>query len=185
MTRATSNRHLVAILCDIADGNSSAMRGLYEATASDLYALCFAVVRNREAAQDVLQEVYTKVWNRAEGFDPEAGSPIIWLRSIARNSAIDRVRAQGRRPTVSDISLDSIADDAELPDERLIREEGTEHLIRQVDQLSDPEQTFIRNAYLRGLTYSQVAAEAGVPLGTVKTRIRRGLKVLRAQVKRD
>ncbi|WP_168157348.1 RNA polymerase sigma factor [Erythrobacter sp. QSSC1-22B] len=175
----------MAALTGIADRDSEAMRRLYEATASELYAICFAVVRNREATEDVLQEVYTKVWNRAAGYDPEKGSPMVWLSFIARNSAIDRVRARGRRPTVNDYPLVLVADEAALTDERLIREEEAENLRREIDALSDPEQSYIRSAYLRGLTYSQVADEAGVPLGTVKTRIRRGLMALRAQVTRD
>lgn len=128
----------------VADGDGDAMRRLYEATASELYTICFALVRNREATEDVLHEVYTKVWNCAAGYDPEKGSPAIWLSLIARNSAIDRICARG-----------------------------------------DRKQTYIRHAHLRRLTYSQVAEETGVPLGTAKTRIRRGLTALRARVMRD
>lgn len=185
MARASGKCNLVAALAGIADRDGEAMRQLYEATASELFAICFAVVRNREATEDVLQEVYTKIWNRAAGYDPEKGAPMAWLSFIARNSAIDRLRARGRRPMVNDYPLVLVADDADLTDERLIREEEAENLWREIDELSDPEQTYIRSAYLRGLTYAQVAEEAGVPLGTVKTRIRRGLMALRAQVTRD
>ncbi len=185
MARAFGNCNLVEAINAIAEGDGEAMRRLYEATASELYAICFAVVRNREVAEDLLQEAYTKVWNRAAGYDPEKGSPMVWLSFIARNSAIDRVRARSRRPVVCDHPLVMIADDADLSDERMIREEEADSLWREIDGLADPEQTYIRNAYLHGLTYSQVAEKAGVPLGTVKTRIRRGLTALRVTVRRD
>lgn len=144
MARELNNCDLAEALNGIAGGDGEALRRLYEATANELYAICLAEVQNREVAEDVLHEVYIKVWNRAAECDPNKGSPMVWLSFIARKSTIDCASARG-----------------------------------------DPDQTYLRSAYLRGLTYFQVAEEADVPLGIVKTRIRRELTLLRAQMPRD
>ncbi|NTZ42404.1 sigma-70 family RNA polymerase sigma factor [Altererythrobacter sp. SALINAS58] len=162
-------------LSAVASGDIAGLRRLYEATARELYNICFRVVQNREAAEDVLQDVYIKVWNRAAGFDPAKGSAMAWLSMVARNSAIDWYRAQNRRTTVSDDALQFIADDGEAADDRLVREQEADRITALVDDLEDPTRSYIREAFLRGMTYSEIAEQSNVPLGTVKSRIRRGL----------
>lgn len=185
MTKTKNNLDLCNDLVAVGEGDRDAMHRLYEATGGKLYSICFKVLRNRPAAEDVLQEVYIKIWNRAAGFDPDKGSAMAWLGLIARNSAIDRVRARARRKTTGDDALWTIADDSEQADDRIMRESEEAMLSAHVDHLQEPDQTYIREAYFTGMTYSQVAEKTGVPLGTVKTRIRRGLAALRQRVHRD
>ena len=176
---------LIADLTAIAAGDRAAMHRLYTATVPLLYGICLKVVRNREGAEDVLQEVYIKVWNRAAGFDPDKGSPMAWLSLIARNAAIDRVRARARRKSAGDGALATVEDDGELAETRLVRESEAEMLSGHLTDLDEPERSYIYDAYMGGLSYSQVAEKTGVPLGTVKTRIRRGLAKLRMNVPRE
>jgi RNA polymerase sigma-70 factor (ECF subfamily) len=108
-----------------------------------------------------------------------------WLTRIARNSAIDWIRAQKRRPTTGDDKLLFVADQSETAEEMLIRVEQSENARQQIDDLASADADLIRSAYLRGMTYSEVANETGLPLGTVKTRIRRGLRIMRERMTHD
>lgn len=179
------NSELPQILHAMAEGDKEAMHRLYVRTSRELYSLCFSFIQNREASEDVLHEVYLKVWNRAASYDRTKGTPMAWLTRIARNSAIDWIRAQKRRPTTGDDKLIFVADQSETAEEMLIRKEQSEQARQQVEDLASADADLIRSAYLRGMTYSEVAHETGLPLGTVKTRIRRGLRIMRERMTHD
>lgn len=183
-----SDRHnieLLQILLAMAEGEKAAMHRLYVLTSGELYSLCFSFIQNREASEDVLHEVYLKVWNRAASYDQAKGAPMAWLSRIARNSAVDWIRAHKRRPTSGDEALIFIADESETAEEMLIREEQADNVRRQVENLASADANLIRSAYLRGMTYSEVAKESNLPLGTVKTRIRKGLRIMRERMIHD
>ncbi len=161
------------------------MHRLYVRTSDELYSLCFSFIQNREASEDVVHEVYLKAWNRAVSYDPTKGTPMAWLTRIARNSAIDWLRAQKRRPTSGDNELIFVVDQSETAEEMLIRAEQSDNIRQQVENLASADANLIRSAYLRGMTYSEVADATGLPLGTVKTRIRRGLRIMRERMIHD
>jgi RNA polymerase sigma-70 factor (ECF subfamily) len=179
------NSELIQILLAMAEGEKSAMHQLYVRTSRELYSLCFSFIQNREASEDVVHEVYLKAWNRAASYDHTKGTPMGWLTRIARNSAVDWIRAQKRRPTTGDEELIFVADESETAEEMLIRVERSEIVRQQVEHLASADANLIRSAYLRGMTYSEVANETGLPLGTVKTRIRRGLRIMRERMTHD
>lgn len=185
MARDTQNSELFHILLAMAEGEKAAMHRLYVRTSRELYSLCFSFIQNREASEDVVHEVYLKAWNRAASYDPTKGTPMAWLTRIARNSAIDWIRAQKRRPTTGDDELIFVADQSETAEEMLIRVEQSDIVRQQVENLASADANLIRNAYLRGMTYFEVANETGLPLGTVKTRIRRGLRIMRERMTHD
>lgn len=185
MANDTQNSELLHILLAMAEGEKTAMHRLYVRTSRELYSLCFSFIQNREATEDVVHEVYLKVWNRAASYDQTKGTPMAWLTRIARNSAIDWIRAQRRRPTTGDDELIFVADQSETAEEMLIRIEQSDIVRQQVADLASADAELIRRAYLRGMTYSEVANETGVPLGTVKTRIRRGLRIMRERMTYD
>lgn len=182
MASDTHNSELLQILLAMAKGEKAAMQRLYVRTSGELYSLCFSFIQNREASEDVLHEVYLKAWNRAASYDQTKGAPMAWLTRIARNSAIDWIRAQKRRPTSGEDELIFVADESETAEEMLIRVEQADNVRQQVENLVSADAHLIRSAYLRGMTYSEVARETGLPLGTVKTRIRRGLRIMRERM---
>lgn len=185
MASDTRNSELLEILRALAEGDKTAMHRLYVQTSRELYSLCFALIQNREASEDVVHEVYLKVWNRAASFDAARGTPMAWLTRIARNCAFDWIRAQKRRPTHGDGELAFIADQNGTVEDMLVRKEQECDARQQVEKLAAAEADLIRSVYLRGMTYSEVAQMSGLPLGTVKTRIRRGLRTMRERMIHD
>ena len=179
------NAELTQILSAMAKGDRDAMHRLYVRTSRELYSLCFSFIQNREASEDVVHEIYLKAWNRASTYDHTKGAPMAWLTRIARNSAIDWIRAHKRRPMSGDDELIFIADESETAQDMLICVEQSDNVRQQVENLADADANLIRSAYLRGMTYSEVAKETGLPLGTVKTRIRRGLRIMRERMIHD
>ena len=146
----------------IALGNREAFTDLYSATSPKLFGVCLRILNNRAEAEDALQEVYIKIWRDASKFAPSDFSPMSWLIAIARNHAIDRIRAS--KPVAVDI--DEMAD---LSDEAANPEKGA---------------IAIRGAYLEGYSYQELAEQQNIPLNTVRTWLRRGLLKLKECLER-
>lgn len=163
-----------------AAGDRAALRQVFDRTSAKLMGICLRILKDRDEAEDVLQEVYVSIWSRAASFDPAKASPVTWLATIARNRAIDRLRARRSRGETAPVEevLD-LAD--ERPDGFALaaeRQEG-ERIHHCLSTLEGRAQEMIRTAFFDGLSYSDLAARAGVPLGTMKSWIRRGLQRLR------
>ena len=127
----------------------------------------------------MLQEVYVTVWQKAAQFDPARASPITWMATMARNRAIDRLRAGGRRITTSIEAIADPADDAPDALDRLLKAEGEHGIATCIEELSIGDAVLVRTAFFEQATYAELAARADLPLGTVKSRIRRALIKLR------
>jgi RNA polymerase sigma factor (sigma-70 family) len=155
-----------------------ALRRVYDATAGRLLTLCSHVTGSREAAEDVLQEVYIKVWIRAAGYDPERAAPMAWLAAIARNSAIDAYRARARSKTDYPSTLSEVVDGSKPVDEQLIEEQEYSRAISLIDDLESNQRDHVRDVYFKGMTYSELSDQLGVPQGTIKTRVHRALNLL-------
>ncbi len=162
----------------------TAFRDFFEATSGQLTAHIFGIVKNRPAAEDVLQEVYIKVLNRAKAFDPDRGKAWPWLIMMARHTAIDWVRARGRRNNLDGEKFLIAMEETEgepLDDALATQVEGN----RAMEQVSDYDiacTNCIHAAFYEGLTYSEIAEREGLPLGTVKSRIRRGIRHLKSKM---
>ena len=174
-----ARERLVEALHRVGQGDRAALSDVYSATSAKLFGVCLRILPTREEAEDVLQEAYLTVWRKAAAFDPSRASPITWLVTLTRNRALDRLRS--RRPIASEpIDLaENVADEA-LPADSLIetRQEAA-RLAACLRELPSPDHTLIRAAFLQGSSYSELAARAALPLGTVKSRIRRALLKLR------
>jgi RNA polymerase sigma-70 factor (ECF subfamily) len=185
----------------VAAGSEDALVLLYDQYAGAVYATARRLTSDRGLAEDVVQETFLALWNRAEQFDPTMGSLPAWLLTIARNRTIDRLRALGRRPptmAVSDVALPDEGDTATL--ERLLSGgsvvgagrpvmgpaailEGVElrsSLASALAELPDTERTVLVLAYRDELSQSEIAERLGWPIGTVKTRTRRALLRMRS-----
>ena len=170
---------LVSALTLAASGDASGLRLVYQLTSAKLFGICLRICGDRQAAEDILQDVYVKVWRRADAFDAERASPISWLAMIAHNAAIDWRRAQYRHGAWDDHGLRGIADEAPLADVMAERDEDRRRLVVCLDRLDTSQSSPIRRAFLEGVTYQQLSDETGMPLGTIKSRIRRGMQNLK------
>ena len=171
---------LDALLLDVAAGSRNAFESLYRATSSRLFAICLRVLPDRGEAEDVLQEVFSTIWHKAHQFDPDRASPIAWLAMIARNKAIDRLRAQPTRGAMAPIEFaDDIADTSATPLQTATTADDRARLEACMEQLEPRRRGLIRAAFFDGSTYEELAERIASPLGSVKSWIRRGLLQLR------
>ncbi len=171
---------LSAALADVGRGDRSALRLVYDRTSAKLFGICLRICGDREAAEDVLQDIYLKIWRRAGRFDPSRASPITWLATIARNTAIDWRRASNAPAMLGDDALAVVADDRVGADVMAEDAETRARIFTCIDTLEEKRATAIRAAFFDGLSYPQLADRMAVPLGTMKSWIRRGLIELKA-----
>jgi RNA polymerase sigma factor (sigma-70 family) len=169
---------LAQLMALIAAGDQAALRLLYERAAPKLLGILLRILKDRSAAEDALQDVFVRIWQRAGSYDPAAGAPLSWLIAIARNRAIDAVRQeQARRMTPQDEEdwLERIAD-AQDGEADLARRNALRHCL---GTLEATQRQCIVLAYCDGLSREELAARYDRPVNTIKTWLRRGLLVLR------
>src|SRR4029078_3359325 len=177
---ATRNQ-LAAALVRVAGGDRAALRLVYQHTSANLFGVCLRILKDRGEAEDVLQEVFLTVWRKAASFDPGRASPITWMVAIARNRAIDRLRASAVSRRMEPIeSADAVSDPAPAAVERVEMAQQHQRPSLCLAELEARHASAIRAAFLDGTTYEELAASMSVPLGTMKSWIRRGLLKLRA-----
>ncbi len=176
----TTRQGLISALEAVGRGDRTALSLVYQQTSAKLFGVCLRILRDRSEAEDVLQDVYLKVWQRAGAFDASRGtSPMTWLIALARNRAIDRLRASKAHLNRPMEEAAEAIDPAPLAADRLLELEDGRRLLDCLDGLEPAHAAYIRAAYFDGLTYADLAERAGAPLGTMKSWIRRGLGRLR------
>lgn len=177
------SQDLDALLHATSTGDLQAFETLYGRTSAKLYGICLRLLGNEAEAQEVLQDTYVRVWQRSATFDRSKSSPITWLAVVARNNSIDRLRQ--RRPFEEGVeTAESIADQSPSAIEAIEVKQEAERLARCLEELEQHAQDAIRSAFLDGTTYPVLAHRLGVPLGTMKSWIRRGLHQLRGCLER-
>lgn len=191
------------LVASLARGDTTALAELYDRHSDAIYRAAFRRLGDRSLAEEVLQDTYLALWNRAELYDPAAGSLIAWLSTIARNRAVDRLRALGRRPAAIPLSaVVPVEDGDDRTMERALRsgellgvgtsprdpedaaedQELRNEVRDAIAGIPEPERQVLQLAYYEELTQTEIAARLGWPLGTVKTRTRRALLRLRASL---
>lgn len=181
---AAASDALAPLMPQIAAGDRAALKRLYEATSAKLFGVCLRILSDREEAEDVLQEVYVTVWRRADRFDQARASVITWVSTIARNRAIDRLRARGPLAKADAIEDMEIADDAPGAEALLAAAGDASRLHGCLGELDRRTEAAIRTAFFEGVTYEALARRMDAPLGTVKSWIRRGLARLKGCLER-
>ena len=172
---------LRAAMARLADGDSAALEEIYAATRVKLFGICLRILGDTKEAEDALQDVYINLWQRADRYDPSRASPIAWLATFARNRAIDRLRTgKVRGGSVGIEEAAPLADETPLADMLLVDAEQSAQIHKCLGALDERTQGHIRSAFFDGFTYAELAERADVPLGTMKSWIRRGLQRLRA-----
>jgi RNA polymerase sigma-70 factor, ECF subfamily len=196
-----------ALVRAVASGSHDALAALYDRHADAVFASASRLTSDRGMAEDVVQETFLALWDRAETFDPSIGSLPAWLHTIARNRTVDRLRAAGRRPSIVSLSaaaasgtaygaMDEVDADAlervlaggalvagaappPSPERELSLRELRNALQSALTEMPEAERIVIVMAYAEDLSQSEIAARLGWPLGTVKTRTRRALRRMR------
>ena len=165
----------------IAARDQSGLTALYDESSPIVYGLAYRVLSSAEDAEEVTIDVYNQVWRTAESYQEGRGSVLSWLATMARTRAIDRLRSRsvvGR----SDEPLSAVLEHAEAGvnvEDTIVQRLDSRRISAALDSLPEEQQRALRLAYFTGMTHSEIAAHLGVPIGTVKTRIRLGLMRLR------
>jgi RNA polymerase sigma-70 factor (ECF subfamily) len=189
----------------VAAGSEDALAALYDRHVGGVHAVALRLTNDRQLAEEVVQETFLALWNRAELFDPAIASLATWLRTIARNRTVDRLRAAGRRPAVvplpghgedgdPDAGFDRVGVDAVVlggaapgqgPEAAAESADVRAAVAAALAVMPEDERIVIVLAYREGLTQTEIAERLDWPLGTVKTRTRRALAHLRDALEAD
>jgi RNA polymerase sigma-70 factor (ECF subfamily) len=168
---------LTDLLVAVAKGDRNALRAIYARQSTRLFGIAMAILRDRNAAADVLQDSFLKLWQRADQFDP-ARNPQAWIDAIVRYGALDVARARGRETLTDDPTLGDGPVEFDVVD-AIGRAEENARLRGCLEKLDERTRHSIALAFVRGMSHAEVAHEMNMPLGTVKSIIRRGLLNLR------
>ncbi len=170
----------VRLAARVADGDRGAFLALYDLTSPKVYGLALKMMVDPMAAEEVVQEAFLKVWTRAETFRPGRGSFMGWLLTITRHVALDRLRRAARKPQLVEPPDPETGWEPMLGDSVSRTDEARwKSLYFAVQSLPDEQRAAITCAYYHGMSHSQISQYLGVPLGTVKTRLRLGMEKLR------
>jgi RNA polymerase sigma-70 factor, ECF subfamily len=170
-----AQQRLAELLARTALGDRQAFAALYEATHSKLFGVSLRIVRERQLAEEVLQDSFVSIWNHASGYAPAKSAPTTWMAAIVRNRSLDVVRRSREEADVDDVLTAGLVDESAAP-ARDAQERAEAHTLREcLGELDSEQRQSIALAFYHGLTHSELASHLRRPLGTVKTHIRRGL----------
>ena len=166
-------------------GDAQAFQELYDAHADVIYSVAMGLLHDEAEAKDVMQEVFLKIWNASEMYDPVLGKVVAWLIIITRHRCLDRIRSGKRRAAAhltSAVEMTAHAVSAMDSGELLLRKEAAEAVQTALATLPNEQREAIHFSFLMGLSHEEIAAKLNAPLGTVKARIRRGLARMKEQL---
>lgn len=188
------SRDLAHLLSRSALGDRAAFKVLYDQTSGHLFAVLLRIQRDRNLAEDLLQEVYVSAWKAAANFDALRAQPLTWLTHIARNKAIDSLRRAKTQPRLESVhhadddgrpdAAQGLVDDAPGPAALLERASDARQLGRCMQGLSAQQRQSVALAFFDGLSHAEVAEQLRQPLGTVKSWVRRALATLKSCLER-
>jgi RNA polymerase sigma-70 factor (ECF subfamily) len=172
------------LLARVAKKDAEAFAEFYDRTSAVLFSVAKSILIDATLAEDVLQEVYLQIWDKAHIFDPALGKPISWAIALTRNKALDRLRSSKRRESAMQEFAEALEDQASESSLANVELKESADIVKQaMSRLSEKQRQAIELALLRGLAHSEVAEAMHEPLGTVKAWIRRGIIEIREQLK--
>ena len=184
MKTESPDSQLVLLLDRVALSDEKALRELYELTSSKLYGVAVRVVSNREWAEDVLQEAFITVWRIAGDYKATLSPPMAWLALVVRSRGLDFLRRRSslradHMQELDDVISDTVAGDSPNPMDTAQASEQALALHQCLSQLDNKQREVVSLAYMRDMSHGELSEQLKLPLGTVKTWIRRGLEQLR------
>ncbi len=191
MTSTISEDHIqkdILLIEKISEQDHSAFSELYDRHSTLLYSVILRILKEKQEAEDALQEVFVNIWDRAELYDDRLGNPVAWLCRVARNKAVDRVRSKNFRTRTQESNIENYhdlfaADINDTPDRRAMLSSQQEDIFIALTSLPSEQKELVEFAYFRGYTQSELAEYFNIPLGTVKTRIRSAMTALRQKLR--
>lgn len=165
---------ITKLIVRVAMKDRKAFDFLYERTSAKLFGVCLRILKDRGEAEEALQEVFVRIWTKADRFAASDLSPISWLVAVARNHSIDRIRARRVAPTDLDDAID-VADGRPSPEAEAVAGDERQRLHLCLDELEENRADAVRGAYLSGDSYAELAERHAVPLNTMRTWLRRSL----------
>lgn len=174
----TENTDDQKLLGNIANGCRKSFASFYEKNANLVFGVLMRILRDRIEAEEIMQEVFVRVWTKASRFDPALASERTWLIALTRNAAIDRLRSGKRRPPTEEIDPETVSD-APTPENAAWNSQIASGLDHCLSQLDPSKASYVRLAYLEGWSYEELARASGTPVNTMKTWLRRSLLRLR------
>ena len=170
-------------------GDQSALSTLYQRTVAHVFGIARCMLRSKEDAEEVVCDVYTCAWQRATGYDPSRGSVIAWLTVMARNRAIDRLRQRREVLSLDDARQEGLAaslcGEGSTPEQILDQFQSGSAVHRALQSLTPQRRHLVALAFFQGLTHQEIADAVGMPLGTVKSHVRRALNELQSELRID
>lgn len=162
--------------------DEKAFETLYDLYSKLIYSSILSVVKKQDEAEDILQEIFLQIWEKASTFESTKGNVYAWIITLARNRTIDRIRSKDfrkQRQEVHDIEIDTMLNPTEQnPLDSLVAGERAEIVKSALQQIPSEQREVIQIAYYGGNSQSEIASKLNLPLGTVKTRMRQGMKKL-------
>jgi RNA polymerase sigma-70 factor (ECF subfamily) len=171
------------LMLKVAQGDRGAFRLLYDRFSTPLYSLALRMLANEAEAQDMLQEVFLSIWNKAPAFRPERGTAFAWVVTQLRHRTIDRLRSRRRRGELTETyaaELEPSGADAPSSADSMEADERAREVRSALEQLGEEQRQVLRLAFFEGLTQSEIAEKLEEPLGTIKARASRGMARLRS-----
>lgn len=174
------------LLAQVAEGDRAAFRELYARYSPPLFALAIRMVGDVEAAEELLQDAFVKLWRNAPDYDARKSRPFTWAVMLVRRTCIDHLRKRGRSPAIVELAAangaEAAASAAESPRQAAAAHEDADRVRRALAALPDAQRGALELVLFSGLSHSEIALRLGEPVGTVKSWIRRGLLELRANL---
>jgi RNA polymerase sigma-70 factor (ECF subfamily) len=170
----------------VAAGDEDAIAELYDRFSPLVYKVAWQFHPVQAEAEDAVQEIFIRLWQTADRFDPRRAKLVTWVMLIARRHLIDRLRRSSVRPSATSFEGDlPDTDQSTAPGQKPLAEEASARLLERIAELPELQRTVIERAYLQGYTLREVSEQLGTPLGTVKSALSRGLARLRERIAAD
>ena len=183
--RGSGGEDLETLLVAVAQQDESAFTTFYDATVGRAYGLAFRITQRHEFAEEVVCDVYLQVWRQAGRFDSNRGDAQAWLMLMCRSRALDLLRRESHMSQSEPLTETHHAEQTFHPQDLYTEREQNKALSEALESLDDDQRQLLALAFFRGYSHNELASFTGLPLGTVKTRLRRAMAILKDRLSRD
>lgn len=180
----STSKDIENLISQVALGNRDAFKSLYHATSAKLFGVCLRVLNDRASAEDALQEIYVKIWQKSKSFAANNYSPMSWLVVVARNHCIDIIRARKPQSVDIDDAIDISDETTKTPEQEAINTSEGRRIDVCLGELDADKAKAVQSAYVEGFSYQELAEQYDVPINTMRTWLRRSLAKLKECLER-